>query len=99
MTSTRSWSTTRSAVEHGAVYIEGIFSPIERSWRGVDWDEIFSGYCDGAQEAGEQHGVEIRLTSDITRSAPLEDALVAVRYATKYRERGVVGIGLGGEEN
>jgi aminodeoxyfutalosine deaminase len=87
------------AKRHGAVYIEGIFSPIERSWRGVDWDEIFSGYCDGAQEAGEQHGVEIRLTSDITRSAPLEDALVAVRYATKYRERGIVGIGLGGEEN
>jgi aminodeoxyfutalosine deaminase len=84
---------------HGAVYIEGIFSPIERTWRGVGWDEIFSGYCDGAQEARELHDVEVRLTPDITRSAPVEDALMAVEFATRYRERGVVGIGLGGEEN
>ncbi len=36
------------AARHGAVYIEGIFSPIERTWRGVHWDEILTGYCDGA---------------------------------------------------
>src|SRR5439155_8714524 len=86
------------AAGHGAVYIEGIFSPIERVWRGVDWDEIFAGYCDGVQEAGERVGVEVRLTPDITRGAPLEYAVQAVRYAVKYRDRGVVGIGLGGEE-
>jgi aminodeoxyfutalosine deaminase len=84
---------------HGAVYVEGIFSPIERCWRGVDWDEIFAGYCDGAQQASELYGVQVRLTPDITRSASIEDALSAVQFATKYRDRGVVGIGLGGEEN
>lgn len=89
----------QEASRHGAVYIEGIFSPIERTWRGVDWDEIFAGYCDGAQEAGELHGVEVRLTPDITRGASLDDAMVAVRHAVKYRDRGIVGIGLGGEEN
>ncbi|MGE5274484.1 MAG: adenosine deaminase [Verrucomicrobiota bacterium] len=86
------------AARHGAVYLEAIFSPIERTWRGVGWDEIFSGYCDGAREARELHGLEVRLTPDITRSAPLEDALTLVRYAGKYRDRGVVGVGLGGEE-
>jgi aminodeoxyfutalosine deaminase len=86
------------AARHDAVYIEGIFSPIERTWRGVSWDEIFSGYCDGAQEAKERHGLEVRLSPDITRSAPLEDALTMVQYAVKYRDRGVVGVGLGGEE-
>jgi aminodeoxyfutalosine deaminase len=86
------------AARHGAVYLEAIFSPIERTWRGVDWDEIYTGYCDGAQEALEVHGVEVRLTPDITRSAPLDDALTLVRYAAKYRERGIVGVGLGGEE-
>ena len=50
------------AKRHGAVYLEAIFSPIERTWRGVSWDEIFSGYCDGAQEARELHGVEVLLT-------------------------------------
>jgi aminodeoxyfutalosine deaminase len=87
------------AARHGAVYIEGIFSPIERVWRGVDWDEIFAGYCDGAAEARELWGVDVRLTPDITRGAPVEDAFAAVRYAVKYRGRGIVGIGLGGEEN
>jgi aminodeoxyfutalosine deaminase len=86
------------AARHGAVYLEAIFSPIERTWRGVDWDEIFAGYCDGAEEARELHGVEVRLTPDITRSAPLDDALTLVRYASKYRERGIVAVGLGGEE-
>jgi aminodeoxyfutalosine deaminase len=83
---------------HGAVYIEGIFSPIERTWRGVGWDEIFSGYCDGAQEAREVHGVEVRLTPDITRGAEPADGVELVGYAARYRERGIVGVGLGGEE-
>jgi aminodeoxyfutalosine deaminase len=86
------------AAGHGAVYLEAIFSPIERTWRGVDWDEIFSGYCDGAQEAREAHGIEVRLTPDMTRSAPIEDTLTFVRHAAKYRDRGVVAVGLGGEE-
>jgi aminodeoxyfutalosine deaminase len=86
------------ARRHGAVYLEAIFSPIERTWRGVSWDTIFEGYCSGAQLAREQHGVEVRLNPDITRSAPLDDAHALVRHAARYRERGVVAVGLGGEE-
>jgi aminodeoxyfutalosine deaminase len=86
------------AAAHGAVYIEGIFSPAERVRRGVDWDTIFSGYCDGADEARELHGIEIRLTPDIIRGFTLEEAVETVRYAAKYRDRGVLGVGLGGME-
>jgi aminodeoxyfutalosine deaminase len=86
------------AARHGAVYIEGIFSPIERTWRGVSWDALFGGYCDGAQEARELHGVDVLLTPDVTRGAPVEDGFELVRRAVPYRERGIVGIGLGGEE-
>jgi aminodeoxyfutalosine deaminase len=86
------------AAAHGAVYLEGIFSPAERISRGVRWDEIFGGYCDGAEEARELHGVEVRLTPDIYRSAPQEQAEEVVRYAARYRDRGVVGVGLGGLE-
>lgn len=84
------------AKEHGAVYLETIFAP--RMLHGIDTDEVFSGYCDGAQEARELHGVEVRLTPDIPRVYTLEDALTTARYAVKYRDRGVVGIGLGGPE-
>ena len=86
------------ARRHGGVYIEAIFSPIERTWRGIRWDELFSGYCDGAQEALELHGVEVNLTPDITRDASLEEALTLVRYAAKYRDRRIVAVGLGGLE-
>jgi len=86
------------ATSHGAVYIEGIFSPAERAMRGVDWDEMFTGYCDGADEARERHGVEVRLTPDIPRGFALDDAETTVRYAAKYRSRGVLGVGLGGLE-
>ena len=86
------------AGSHGAVYLEAIFSPAERIGRGVGWDEIFSGYCDGAQEAEELHGVTVRLTPDIYRGATAEQAQTVVRYSAAYRERGIVGVGLGGLE-
>ena len=84
------------AKKHGAVYVEAIFAP--RILHGIDTDEVFAGYCDGAQEAREMHGIEVWLTPDIPRVYTLEDALTTARYAVKYRERGVVGIGLGGPE-
>ncbi len=86
------------AAAHGAVYIEGIFSPAERIARGVEWEEIFGGYCDGAQEAEELHGVTVRLTPDIYRGASDDAAREVVRRCAAYRERGVVGVGLGGLE-
>jgi aminodeoxyfutalosine deaminase len=84
------------AARHGAVYLEAIFSL--GLWRGLDSDVVFSGVCDGAAEARERYGIEIRLTPDIARVYSLEEALQVVRYAIKYRERGVVGVGLGGPE-
>lgn len=86
------------AAGHGAVYIEGIFSPSEPVGRGSDWDAVFSGYCDGAQEALETYGVQVRLTPDVTRSLPLEAAEQTAAYAVAYADRGVVGLGLGGSE-
>ena len=85
------------AAAHGAVYFEGIFAP--GLWRKeLDPDDVFAGYCDGAQEARELHGVEVRLTPDIPRVYDPETAEDAARYAVKYRDRGVVGLGLGGPE-
>jgi aminodeoxyfutalosine deaminase len=87
-----------TAARLGAVYVEAIVSPVELAQSGVSWDEIFSGCCDGIIEARERHAIEVRLTPDITRGVPADDAVVAARYAARYRERGVVGLGLGGVE-
>jgi aminodeoxyfutalosine deaminase len=86
------------AAGHGAVYLEAIFSPIERVMRGVDWDALFEGYCDGAQQAQEEHGVVVRLTPDAYRGADVEAVEELARRAVSYRDRGVVGLGIGGPE-
>jgi aminodeoxyfutalosine deaminase len=91
-------SYAQEAASHGAVYIEGIFTPIERTSGGASWDEVFSGFCDGAIEARELFGVEVRLTTDIPRILGPDEALETARYALKYRDRGIVGLGLGGPE-
>ena len=86
------------AREQGCVYIEGICSPTEPVLRGSSWQEVFEGYCDGAAEARERHGVEVRLTPDITRDFPAALGNRLARWAVKYRERGVVALSLGGSE-
>lgn len=82
----------------GVVYLEAIFSPCERVKRGVSWDELFAGYTDGAQAAFEQYGVAVRLTPDLHREVEVELAEECARQAVRYRDRGVVGLGLGGRE-
>ena len=86
------------AAAHGAVYLEGIFSPAERVRRGCSWQEIYEGFCDGADAARELHGVEIRLTPDIPRGFTMDEARETVEWAARFRDRGVVGVGLGGLE-
>ena len=86
------------AATHGCVYIEGIFSPAERARRDVSYEAQFEGVCAGAQEARELHGVEVRLTPDIPRGFTLEEAQETVEWSARYRDRGVVAVGLGGLE-
>lgn len=92
----------REARSHGAVYIEGIFSPAERVKRGARWEDMFEGVCDGAAEARETLGVEVRFTPDIPRDLDrneIEMGEETARWAVRYGDRGVVGIGLGGLED
>jgi aminodeoxyfutalosine deaminase len=86
------------AASFNAVYLEAIFSPIERVMRGVSWDDLFEGYCDGAQQAQEQHGVVVRLTPDAYRGADVALVEELAHRAVKYAHRGVVGLGIGGPE-
>jgi aminodeoxyfutalosine deaminase len=86
------------AASHGAVYLEAIFSPAERVQRGVSWDELFTGYTEGGVEAYERHGVQVRFTPDLYRGLDVELAQECARTAARYRDRGIVGLGLGGME-
>jgi aminodeoxyfutalosine deaminase len=86
------------AAGFGAVYLEAIFSPPEFVQRGVGWDEIFVGYTEGAVEAAERYGVQVRFTPDLYRGVDPELAEECARRCVRYRDRGVVGLGVGGLE-
>jgi len=86
------------AASFGAVYLEAIFSPSERVQRGLAWDEIFTGYTEGAVEAFERHGVRMLFTPDLYRGLDPAIAEECARVAVRYRDRGIVGLGLGGDE-
>jgi aminodeoxyfutalosine deaminase len=83
----------------GCLYAEPLFSPSEPVLRGVPWQEVFEGYCDGADEARALHGVELRFTPDITRNFPPETGEQLAAWAVRFRDRGVAGISLGGSEH
>jgi aminodeoxyfutalosine deaminase len=87
------------AASFGAVYLEAIFSPCERVQRGIDWDELYTGYTDGAIEAYERHGVTVRFTPDLYRGVPVAVAEQCAQVSVRYRDRGVIGLGLGGIES
>jgi aminodeoxyfutalosine deaminase len=86
------------AARHGAVYLEGIFSPSEPAARGTSYEEVFDGYCDGAAEAWERHGVRVQLTPEVTRGFSVEEGELTARHSVANAARGVVGLGLGGSE-
>ena len=90
----------RRAAAQGAVYIEAIFSPTDKIAQGVSLDTCFEGFCDGAAQVREELGIEVRLTPDITRGlCDIETAKRTAEYAVRYRDRGTVGLGLGGPED
>jgi aminodeoxyfutalosine deaminase len=88
----------REAAGFGAVYLEGIFSPGQYLVRGIDGRELFEGFTDGIQDAYEQTGVIVRLTPDIDRNRDPELSVPIVEESIRFRDRGIVGIGLGGRE-
>jgi aminodeoxyfutalosine deaminase len=86
------------AKAHGAVYLEAIFGPTDAVRAGASWEAVFAGYCDGAQQAWEEHGVRVNLTPDIARQYTMQEAEQVGLHAARFRDRGVVGLGLGGLE-
>jgi aminodeoxyfutalosine deaminase len=86
------------ASRHGAVYLEGIFTPEPAVAERIGLDQIFDGYCAGAAEAQEVHGVIVRLTPEQYRGCDTAFGEALARTAVRYRDRGVVGFGLSGRE-
>lgn len=82
----------------GFRYFEVSFTLGAHGVRLGDWDTPISALLDGLQLGRETYGVESRVIVDHGRSQPEEVAMRALTTALKYRGRGVIGFGLGGNE-
>jgi len=68
-------------------------------WQQKPLEELFDGADAGYRRARQECGVEVRWIFDATRQFGAEAAMEMTRRAARLQERGVVAIGIGGDEN
>ncbi len=83
----------------GVRYAEVTFTPAFHALRLGDWDMPVAAVLDGFAAGEADFGIRCRLILDHSRRRPYELAQRTLELAIHYRERGVVGFGLGGPEH
>lgn len=67
-------------------------------WRKLDFDAIFEGLERGRERGEKDFGISLLWIFDAVRQFGAEKAQEVFELAAKYRDRNVVGIGIGGDE-
>ena len=81
-------------VKHAEVYVSvGVIH-----WRGQELDPIFEGLERGRERGQKDFGVSLLWIFDAVRHFGAEAAQRVFEKAVKYRDRNVVGVGIGGDE-
>ncbi len=80
----------------GVVYIETRFSPLFHTERGLHWDKVVNAVLKGLERGRKDFGVEFGLIICAMRNMSLSQEMAEL--AVDFRERGVVGFDLAGEE-
>jgi len=68
-------------------------------WRNQDFNAIFEGLERGRQRGEQDFGVSLLWIFDAVRQFGADAAQSVFSLAAKYRDRNVIGIGIGGDEN
>ncbi len=80
----------------GVVYVETRFSPVFHTDKGLHWDDVVNAVLDGLERGKKDFGVEYGLIICAMRDRKL--SVEMAELAVDFRERGVVGFDLAGEE-
>lgn len=80
----------------GVVYVETRFAPVFHTDNGLHWDEVVNAVLKGLERGKKDFGVEYGLIICAMRNMHLSQEMAEL--AVDYRERGVVGFDLAGEE-
>src|SRR5256885_4024777 len=82
--------------EDGVVYVETRFAPVFHTEKGLHWDEVVNAVLKGLERGKSDFGVEYGLIICAMRNMRLSQEMAEL--AVDFRERGVVGFDLAGEE-
>jgi adenosine deaminase len=82
--------------EDGVVYVETRFAPVFHTDKGLHWDEVVNAVLKGLERGKNDFGVEYGLIICAMRN--LRQSQEMAELAVDFRERGVVGFDLAGEE-
>lgn len=80
----------------GVVYVETRFAPVFHTDRGLHWDEVVNAVLRGLERGQQDFGVEFGVIICAMRNMHLSQEMAEL--AVDFRERGVVGFDLAGEE-
>jgi adenosine deaminase len=80
----------------GVVYVETRFAPVFHTQKGLHWDEVVNAVLKGLEKGKKEFDVEYGLIISAMRDQKLSQEMAEL--AIDYRERGVVGFDLAGEE-
>jgi adenosine deaminase len=80
----------------GVVYVETRFAPVFHTTKGLHWDEVVNAVLRGLERGKTDFGVEYGLIISAMRNMDLSREMAEL--AVDFRERGVVGFDLAGEE-
>ena len=82
--------------DDGVVYVETRFAPVFHTSGGLHWDDVVNAVLRGLERGREDFGVEFGAIICAMRNMKLSNEMAEL--AVDYRERGVVGFDLAGEE-
>ena len=84
--------------EQNVQYAEIIFAAGVVLWKKQPVDAVFEAVAAATEEAAARTGVRVKWIFDATRHFGIDHTREVMHWAARYRSRGVVGFGIGGDE-
>ncbi|MGD8780593.1 MAG: adenosine deaminase [Ignavibacteria bacterium] len=92
------YHTIKNLSQQNVVYAEVFFSPWDFSPAGLKIESIVEATISGIRRAEKDFPIKIGLIADIVRDHGAETSLQRLNQITPYLNKGIIGIGLGGNE-
>lgn len=90
--------TLKNLHRQNVIYAEAFYSPWDFVQFGLQVETITEATLSGIQRAEEDFGIKCQLIADLCRDYGAETAINRFNQIIPYRDKGLIGIGLGGSE-